>query len=268
MFDDGSFPETGQFSVIHKIVLGVLPLKDLEAKLQAPMSAINDVDVGGRSAISWAAERADTSAVQLLLSYGAEHASPNSSGAHPLNYTAIAKDPAAMHTLLGHGVEGDSCNAYGHTLLKSASQTQDNERFLQLLLSAGAEIDARDYEGETALIYVACSEKVEIAAYLLASGADMYAHTIWGLTALDLCIRYNCHQMLRFLLQQEADHWSQDIHGKTILHPAASDGDTRTIAMLIDMGVSGVAVGQEDSLEKTAWDYLHGRAGVEMHFSD
>jgi ankyrin repeat protein len=123
MFDDGFFSETGQFSVINKIVPGLLAFKDLEAKLQASMSAINDVDVGGRSAISWAAERADISAIQLLLSYGAEHASPNNSGAHPLNYAAIAKDPAAMHTLLGHGVEVDSCNAHGHTPLQSARQT-------------------------------------------------------------------------------------------------------------------------------------------------
>jgi ankyrin repeat protein len=116
-------------------------------------------------------------------------------------------------------------------------------------------MDERDYDGETALIYAARNEKVETAAYLLVSGADLNAHTIWGLTALDLCIRYNCHQMLRFLLQQEADHQSKDIHGRTILHRAASDGDAPIVAMLVDMGMSGVVVGQEDFLEKTAWDY-------------
>jgi ankyrin repeat protein len=92
----------------------------------------------------------------------------------------------------------------------------------------------------------------------------MNAYTIWGLTALNLCIQYNCHQMLRFLLQQEADHQPRDIHGKTILHPVASDGDTRTIAMLVDMDMSGAVVGQEDIFEKTARDYLHEKGGGEV----
>jgi ankyrin repeat protein len=74
MFDDGPFLETCQFGVIHKIVLGLLPFKGLEAELQASTPTINDVDVGGRSALSWAAERADIRAVQVLLNYGAEQA--------------------------------------------------------------------------------------------------------------------------------------------------------------------------------------------------
>lgn len=264
MFDDGSFLETRQFSVIHKIVLGLLPFKDLEAELQASTSTINDVDVSGRSALSWAAERADAGAVRLLLSYGAEKEIPDNGGAYPLHYAAIAKDPVSLQILLEHGAETNCRNAHGHTPLQWASQFQNEDNFLLPLLDAGADIDAGDFEGETALMYAARNERVAVAASLLAKGADVNAHTIWGLTALDLCVRYNCHQMLKFLLAQGCDYKSKDICGQTVLHQAARDGDTQTVSALIEMGVPGVSLDWRDSVGKTAWDYLEDRSDVEI----
>lgn len=263
MFDDGSFLETRQFSVIHKIVLGLLPLKDLEVELQASTSTINEVDVAGRGALSWAAERADARAIKLLLTYGAETENPDNGGAHPLHYAAIAKEPTSLQILLKHGAEVDCRNALGHTPLQCASQSQDDDKFLLPLIAAGADIDAGDYEGETALMYAARNEHVEIAASLLRNGADVNAHTIWGLTALDLCVRYNCHQMLHFLLQYGADYESKDIYGQTILHQAAKDADTHTVATLVDTGLSGVPMDQRDCMGKTAWDYLDERGDVQ-----
>lgn len=266
MFDDGSYLETRQFTVIHKIVLGLLPYKNLDAELQASTSTINDVDICGRSALSWAAERADISALQPLLTYGAETASPDNGGAHPLHYAASARDPASLQILLEHGAEVDCRNAYGHTPLQWASRTQDDNKFLLPLIVAGADINAGDFEGETALMYAARNERVEVAASLLAHGADVNARTIWGLTALDLCVRYNCHHMLKYLLARRPDYDSKDIHGQSVLHQAAKDGDLDTISALMDTddGILSVLLDGRDLSGKTAWDYLEDRNDAEV----
>jgi ankyrin repeat protein len=57
---------------------------------------------------------------------------------------------------------------------------------VKLLLSRGAEINSRDGEGRTALMWAAQNGRREIVAFLLAQGADVNAEDREGKKALDL----------------------------------------------------------------------------------
>ena len=52
------------------------------------------------------------------------------------------------------------------------------------LLANGADVDAKDKDGETALHWAACSGKVDIATFLIENGADVDAKSNYGKTAL------------------------------------------------------------------------------------
>ena len=57
---------------------------------------------------------------------------------------------------------------------------------VRVLLEHGAEVDARDADGQTPLHYAALCEQLPVAEALLAAGADVRLKTNDGSTARDL----------------------------------------------------------------------------------
>ncbi|KKF92403.1 Serine/threonine-protein phosphatase 6 regulatory ankyrin repeat subunit B [Ceratocystis platani] len=240
LFVGGEFVKSRQFSVIHKVVLGLFPDKNLAVELDASTSGINAADIGGKTSLAWAAFRADQKSLQLLLDYGADMNKADKSGNHPLHYAALARDSCCIQPLLDAGAVVDPCNIHLQTPLHSTSKEHDDPSFIEPLLRAGADIDRGDCEGETPLMYATRSGKLRSAETLLANGANINARTIWGITALDLCVLYGTPTMLEFLLQAGADVSSNDIYGRTILHQAASHGSVNMVRTLLDHGLQDV----------------------------
>jgi ankyrin repeat protein len=264
IFDDSDFLETRQFSVLHKIVLGLLPSKDLAVDLQASTAQIDDVDVSGRTCMSWAAARSDLKSVETLLAHRAKLDKCDNSGSYPLHYAALAQDPCCIQVLLDHHAEVDCKNAHGGTPLHMASRG-DDERFIIPLLEAGADINAGGSENETALMAAVRNGRLKTAKLLLDRGADANAKTIWGVTALVLCVIYGNPAMLEFLLSRpEVDVLSTDINGRTVLHHAASHGIVENVAVLLKDGLRGIDIDAEDSDEITVWDLLEKRGLEEL----
>ncbi|KAL5345380.1 hypothetical protein ACLOAV_009751 [Pseudogymnoascus australis] len=264
IFDDSDFLETRQFSVLHKIVLGLLPSKDLGVDLQASTAQIDDVDVSGRTCMSWAAARSDLKSVELLLAHRAKLDKCDNSGYYPLHYAALAQDPCCIQVLLDHHAKVDCKSANGETPLHMASKG-DDERFIIPLLEAGADINAGGSENETALMCAVRNGRLKTAELLLDRGADANAKTIWGVTALVLCFIYGNPAMLELLLSRpEVDVLSTDINGRTILHHAASHGTVENVAVLLKDGLKGIDIDAEDSDETTVWGLLKERGLEEL----
>src|SRR5437588_163401 len=65
-------------------------------------------------------------------------------------------------------------NDYGYTILHSAVETQDNEiPTLVKLLELGADVNARDSNGDTPLHITALNANAEHAQFLIEHGADI-----------------------------------------------------------------------------------------------
>lgn len=58
VFSDTDYLQTRRFTVLHKIVLGLVP-KQLGSELKYCTKDINAVDSSGRTCVSWAAGRND-----------------------------------------------------------------------------------------------------------------------------------------------------------------------------------------------------------------
>ena len=102
------------------------------------------------------------------------------------------------------------------------------------LLAQGADINAKDSIGNTALIYAAGTEgRVEIARLLLDKGARINETNNWGDSALIRAIDWdNSTEMVRLLLNRGADLNIKNKGGYTAEGMASSRGRSLIVRMI------------------------------------
>jgi ankyrin repeat protein len=102
--------------------------------------------------------------------------------------------------------EGDN---YNTTLLMVAARRGHGD-LVELLLNAGAEINAKGHFGSTALMIAAEHGRKDMVELLLNAGADVHAKTEYGSTALTKAVEHDQEEIVELLLDRGAD-----IHGKS-----------------------------------------------------
>jgi hypothetical protein len=117
-----------------------------------------------------------------------------------------------LRLLLAHGADVNGVGVYGMVPLHFTKHPQEAD----VLLKAGAAVDARDHDGDTALMFAASSNKYDVVRYLLESGADISATTNRGDT---VCVR--CSQSsgrIRRLLEsvQTAGSWRSYVNAPRV----------------------------------------------------
>ncbi len=141
-----------------------------------------------------AAQAWDIERVRLLLSFGAEVNARNFDGGHtPLYYAANHVEPsrsadgkAVAETLIRHGAEVNvHSGPIRGTPLHTAAR-RDNVVVASVLLSAGADIEARDIKGETPLRRALNCRQPGMIELLLAHGANPDAPDKRGVTPRQL----------------------------------------------------------------------------------
>lgn len=106
----------------------------------------------------------------------------------PLMIAADTNDLATAKRLIDNGVDVNTKNSEGQTALmlltKSDGFIETTEKLLDLLLAAGAQINDRDKEGVTPLMFATRWNTLRMVQYLVAQGADVNARDNNGRTAL------------------------------------------------------------------------------------
>ena len=103
------------------------------------------------SALMLAAGSGKGDAVQTLLSAGAAHNVPDSTGNTAIAYAAaVPKNGAVVKMLLEDGADPDAADAQGVTPLMKAAERADAEQVV-MLLNAGAVPSGTSKDGKTAL---------------------------------------------------------------------------------------------------------------------
>lgn len=236
LLDRSDFVDDQNFPPIHKVVLG-LSFQTLDDVVHNEGENINEIDVSGRTALSWAASRGDDNSVATLLSYGAN---PNITDANNETALILACDAArniCTRLLLEAGAYTDIQYPAGivksSPLVCAAIYPKSNALLLKILLDFGADVNSRNKEGRTALHYVAQSHSAAHAMVLFEHSAELNVRDNFDKTPLIMAVMNKNHAVLELLL----DSWFHftscprlDTPG--LLHYVADFGDVETINII------------------------------------
>jgi rhodanese-related sulfurtransferase len=114
----------------------------------------------------------------------------------PLMKASHSGDRGIVRLLIMAGAEVSARNADGNNALWLACVGSHLD-IIDMLVGAGIDLDNRNDNGATPLMYAASSGKAAIVERLLAKGADVTAETLDGFSALDLAGTIECLALLR-----------------------------------------------------------------------
>ncbi len=118
-----------------------------------------------------------------------------------------------------------------------AAAAADNAAAIEKLLSEGAELDARDRSGSTALLVATRANSVHAARALIEAGANVNAQDNIHDSAYLYAGARGHLDILKMTLAHGADLKSTNRYGGTALIPAAERGHVETVRTLVEAGV-------------------------------
>ena len=150
---------------------------------------------------------------------------------------AKARDAAAVKALLKSGADVNAAQGDGMTALHWAA-TNGDAAVTQMLLSAGANIRATTrLGGITPLLMASQSGHAQVVAALLAAGADANSATATGATALMLAARSGSTETVTRLVETGADiNAKEKGFGQTALMVAAGLDRADVVRLLMSRG--------------------------------
>ena len=117
-------------------------------------------------------------------------------------------------------------------------------------IAAGADLEARDAEGATALLVATHANNIEAARLLIEAGADVNAKDAIADSPYLYAGARGHLEILKLTLTHGADLTSTNRYGGTALIPAAERGHVETVASLIAAGVD------VDHVNRLGWTAL------------
>ncbi|MGB7599961.1 MAG: ankyrin repeat domain-containing protein [Candidatus Sulfotelmatobacter sp.] len=251
--------------------------------LLANGAALEAKDDRGDTPMIVAVSNQDIAIVKLLLEKGADISAKNSYEETALIEAARSFDPEMLRTLLDGNPDIKDKDAAlfqaaenGPVVIHIAdappSATGQNDRAamtapelpwvknVELLLDSGADIEARDDEGETPLMRAAAFGQSETFKLLLERGAKINVRDRGGLTPLiaaacscAIATMNSTYDIMKILLEKGANVNARTRDGKTALIMAAgSPDDSASVKLLLNWGADPMA---KDNEGKTAMTF-------------
>lgn len=218
-------------------------------------------DKAGRTAIFPAAQRNHLKTLKLLLEAGADCGFKDADGQNLMLYLASEKsDKSAkwgteiVRMLLGTNIDLEVKDKEGRTALLWAAATGKSD-LAELLLTGrsrnNADIRTTNNRGKTALHLAVESKtnRLALVKMLLENGADVHATSDGRWTALHNTAEKGYEDVASLLLQWNANANATTSNGMTALHWAARNGHINVVELLLQQ--PGIRKDRKDSFEQT-----------------
>lgn len=192
---------------------------------------------GRRSALHTAAACNNVGTIHVLVEAGADLEALDAEGKTPLHY-ARTYSAEAMVALLQLGCDKDKADRDGQTPLHMTAR-EGLSISVVALLAAGADVEARcGFAEDSALDLAACMENLAVAEFIVQHGADVNAANFAGETALHKAASVNKVGSVVALIGMGAAVDAQDNTGCTpLIKVIEHEGDTHeTMLALLQHG--------------------------------
>ncbi|EED15180.1 serine/threonine-protein kinase ripk4, putative [Talaromyces stipitatus ATCC 10500] len=191
------------FTPLHHVVIG-LEKADVYQQLRLNNNCINIPDSLGRSPLHWAVIQGNTSIIAALLEHGAFPGSRDKEQMTPLHEVCRApqsSQAACARLLIDSGADVDARDSWGRTALRIAvGFTNTSPDLIEILLEEGADVNDSDIYGQTPLLKSIRAQSC-IMELLLKHGASTEATDIYGNTPLSEAIYRNSAEQLNLLMK-------------------------------------------------------------------
>ena len=195
-----------------------------------------DIDVVDRiyrnTPLTWAINNKESDIVKLLQDKAAENVLNDK-----LVVVAAEGDVDKVQLLLDAGANIEARNSVTSRPLIVAVAAGKID-ILKLLLDHGANLEARDADGNTPLATAVAKNKLDIAKLLLDRGANVDSRDKNGSTVLSKAVSISSLDAVKLLLDHGANPEIKDNGGRAPLYYAALNGNL-DIAKLLKLGRSG-----------------------------
>ncbi|MDD8014239.1 MAG: ankyrin repeat domain-containing protein [Acidobacteriota bacterium] len=192
---------------------------------------------------------------------------PESEPASPQNLNedlvaaAWSDDSGEIQRLLKAGAEINAKDGFGFTALMRASE-RGNAELVKALLQAGADIKVKRENGWTALQDACSANQLEALKVLLDAGADPNERGTDGTGILLWAVGYGYTEVVRELVKAGTRIDDPiDRFGQTPLMQAARTGKTEIIRTVLELGAK---INAKDREGKTALDYAKENGHAEI----
>ena len=254
MLDETDFMETRQFTLIHKIVLGIVR-RSLEEELEISTALIDSTDSKGRTPLAWATIRNDLQAVNTLLAYDADPNICDNAGDSCLH---LVRSADICSALLQAKADVHIVNkTFQASCLQAVCRRFDAPEVVNLLHGAGADINHRDGDAETPLLNAIFKKHTQTARRLIELGADVNAANYSSHdAAIHFAVSFDHHEILPILLEYGVDYNAKGPSGRNFAHMTAHFAGPQTMRTLASLEFDELDISARDARGKTAADYM------------
>uniref|UniRef100_A0A8H7TN95 Uncharacterized protein n=1 Tax=Bionectria ochroleuca TaxID=29856 RepID=A0A8H7TN95_BIOOC len=144
--------------------------------------------------------------------------------------------------------DADIEDGSGWTPLMISASVPDNEPVLTLLISKGADVNAKNNSGQSALHFVASKKNLDIARLLIDNKASTRVRDRRGQYPIHRAAAVGSAPMVALLLQNKSPLNATDNEGYTPLHHAIAEGHGDTAVALLKAGADFSLKTIEDKL--------------------
>jgi ankyrin repeat protein len=222
---------------------------------------VNGSTSSGSTPLIRASGRGHADTVELLISLGANVHAMTDRKKTAFNKAASSGHIEVMDVLLRHGAEITDPHARGtggSSILYNAAE-KGALNIVKNLVLKGANIETGHYKtGTTPLMAASLNGHKEVADLLISSGANIQARIRNGETALFKASKGGHSDIVEILLDNGADISERDIADSTPLIHAAKAGHDAVVRLLVDRG-SGINEKNRDGETAFEWAFRNGK---------